>query len=97
MSQTYTGKPARQMERRVLLDARDPYDASLMGFDGRTDTCDGGIIVKLQEHPGVGPCITINGRDGEIEILGAEAIRIIGETLLGAVKIAAQAKARTAA
>jgi hypothetical protein len=84
---------ARKHQRRVLIDTRDPYDASLLGFEGRTDTSEGGLIVSFQEFEGVGPCVTLTGIDGEIQVVGDVALRVLGETLLGALKLSQQVRA----
>lgn len=39
------------------------------------------VALTVTVHPSVGPCLTFNGPDGEVEVLGAQALREIADAI----------------
>lgn len=69
----------------TLYTTTDHSDAILAGYDGARDPVEHGegLTVIAELHPAVGPCITLVGPDGQVEINGWSELGQIIERLQG--------------
>ena len=72
------------MTAHTLIDTRVGFDARLLGYDGPCDPNEDaeGLIVTEETFAGGLRGVTLQGPDGEVEILGEAAIREVAKTLL---------------
>lgn len=73
-----------KISRRELLDSRDPFDAGLLGYDGRRDPRDDseGLIFSVESGSPTGPFFYIQTSEGESAPIHHAAMRKIAEEAL---------------
>jgi hypothetical protein len=69
----------------TLFDTAHAFDAGSAGYDGPTDTDDGGFRVVFDGRWNQ-PQVILNGQDGEITITGYSAIKCLTDALMDAEK-----------
>lgn len=72
----------------LLLDTADPFDAAITGRDGPESHTDGQGLKVSFDGTGTIPSITLNGPDGEIELVGIAEIRAATGALKSGLKLA---------
>lgn len=81
----------------TLLDTGVAEDAYACGHDKRMPVEMGGLKITFEADRDLGPCVTLNGQDGEIRLIGEaeidEVIRALTNAKLRSARVAALAMA----
>jgi metal-dependent amidase/aminoacylase/carboxypeptidase family protein len=77
----------------VLLDTAIAEDAYACGHDKRVPVRLGGLMVTAEADRNLGTCVTLNGQDGEISLIGDAEVKEVIRALERALALNARAAA----
>ena len=73
-------------QTQELLNTARPHDAAACGYGSPIDYDMGGLKITFEADQFLGPCVTINGMDGELKLTGEAEVNEVIRALQTAVR-----------